>query len=185
VSRHEEPRGPRLVLIGPMGAGKTTIGREVARTLGLPFADLDALIVEAAGLTIPEIFAAQGEDAFRALEARVLAVALDAHPGVLALGGGAVGDPASRALLRARPTVLLEIDEGTARQRVHGGRGRPMLGEGDPHERWRMLTAARMPHYREAARWTVDAAEGDIAEVARRIIETTRDAEQPRPKEDA
>lgn len=179
------PRGPRLVLIGPMGAGKTTIGREVARRLGVPFADLDELIIEAAGHSIPEIFAAQGESAFRDLEARVLALALEAHTGVLALGGGAVVAEDSRALVAARPAVLLEIDERTARSRVGRGRGRPMLGGEDPLGRWRTLTDARMPLYREAARWSIDATDGGIDQLARRIIETLEGAEPPAPKEHA
>lgn len=178
-------RGPRLVLIGPMGAGKTTIGREVARRLGVPFADLDELIVEASGRSIPEIFAAQGEEAFRELEVRVLALALEAHSGVLALGGGAVVADASRALVAAHPAVLLEIDETAARSRVGAGRGRPMLGGEDPLGRWRTITAARMPLYREAARWSIDATDGGIDQIVRRIIEILEGAEPPTPKEDA
>jgi shikimate kinase len=178
-------RGPRLVLIGPMGAGKTTIGREVARRLGVPFADLDELIVEAAGRSIPEIFAAQGEQAFRNLEAQVLALALEAHAGVLALGGGAVVAEGSRALVAAQPAVLLEIDEETARSRVGTGRSRPMLGGEDPLGRWRTITAERMPLYREAARWIIDATDGGIESIARRIIDTLEGAEAPASKEDA
>jgi shikimate kinase len=181
----EAPAGPRLVLIGPMGAGKTTIGREVARRLDVPFADLDELIVQAAGASIPEIFAAGGEESFRDLEARVLAIALEAHPGVLALGGGAVVAEASRALVAAHPAVLLEIDEDTARSRVGTGRGRPMLGGEDPLGRWRSITDRRMPLYREAARWSVDATRGGIDEIARRIIDTLASAEALAPKEDA
>ncbi|PWH05927.1 shikimate kinase [Brachybacterium endophyticum] len=170
--------GPRLVLIGPMGAGKTTVGREVARRLGVPFADLDALIVDRDGRSIPEIFAADGEEAFRRLEARVLAHALATHAGVLALGGGAVGDPASRALVASHPTVLLEIDESAALRRVHAGRGRPMLAGEDPLERWRTLTAERLPLYREAARWSIEASRGDVPAVARRVIAAVRETER-------
>lgn len=85
--------GPLAILIGPMAAGKTSVGRALASRLDVPFADLDALIVEADGRTIPEIFAADGEAAFRELEAATLARALQEHPGVLSLGGGAPCTP--------------------------------------------------------------------------------------------
>ncbi|MGY5764459.1 shikimate kinase [Brachybacterium sp. DNPG3] len=163
--------GPRVVLLGPMGAGKTSIGRELAALLGVGFADLDALIVEADGRPIPEIFAADGEEAFRVLEARVLEDALVDHDGVLALGGGTITHERSRALLRGRPVVMLEVDERTVSRRIGRGHGRPLLSGGDPMERWRSLSAERDPLYRAAARWHVDSAHGSATAVARRIIE--------------
>ncbi|MDN5821771.1 MAG: shikimate kinase, partial [Brachybacterium sp.] len=97
--------GPLAILIGPMAAGKTSVGRALASRLEGPFADLDALIVEADGRAIPEIFADGGETAFRELEAATLARALEEHPGVLSLGGGAPLHPPSRERLRGAPVI--------------------------------------------------------------------------------
>lgn len=164
--------GPLVILMGPMAAGKTAVGRSLAARLGVPFADLDALIVEADGRSIPEIFAADGEDAFRALEARVLAHALAEHEGVLALGGGAPMRAESAAALRGRPVVLLEVSEHVASRRLARGAGRPMLSGTDPMARWRELAAERGPTYRELAAHRVDAGRGSPAHVARTILRT-------------
>lgn len=184
--------GPRVILLGPMGAGKTSVGRELSSLLAEPFTDLDALIVAEAGCTIPEIFDERGEEGFRALEAQTLATALHGGPGVLALGGGTVTHEPTRRLLQGAPTVLLDLDESVAARRIGSGRGRPMLAGEDPLGRWKELTAARMPLYREVARWTVDAGRGNARAVARRIRELL-DAEpapqhpddRPRQQEDA
>lgn len=163
--------GPAVILLGLMGAGKTSVGRALATRLDLPFSDLDAMIVERAGCAIPEIFEAEGEAGFRALEAEVLADALEGTEGVLALGGGAAMTPASRALLQGRPIVLLEIDEALAASRLGGGSGRPMLRGEDPMVRWRQLAAQREPVYRELARWRVRSGPGSAAAVARTITD--------------
>ncbi|MGP5087338.1 shikimate kinase [Brachybacterium tyrofermentans] len=164
--------GPAVILLGPMGAGKTSVGRELAARLDVPFDDLDAMIVAEAGRPIPAIFESEGEAGFRELEAAVLERALASCRGVLSLGGGAPLHPASRERLRGGPVVLLEIDERTATSRIGRGHGRPMLAGGaDPMVRWRELARARGPVYRELARWSVDTGRGSAAYVARAITD--------------
>ncbi|MFE0318835.1 shikimate kinase, partial [Streptomyces albogriseolus] len=109
--------GPLVVLVGPMGVGKSTVGRLLAERLGVAYRDTDEDIVAEQGRTIAEIFADDGECAFRAIEARAVARALAGHDGVLALGGGAVLDPRTRALLSGRPVVFLDADAGEAVRR--------------------------------------------------------------------
>ncbi|MFC7374387.1 shikimate kinase [Brachybacterium sp. GCM10030268] len=176
--------GPAVILLGPMGAGKTSVGRELAARLDMQFADLDALIVEEAGRSIPEIFAADGEAGFRELEAGVLARALETHGGVLALGGGAVMTPASRDRLRGGPVVLLEVDDETVARRLGRGAGRPMLTGQDPLQRWRELSLERDPVYRELARWRVDARRGSSATVARTITDMLGEDLLARPEKE-
>lgn len=161
--------GPLAILIGPMASGKTSVGRELARLCDVGFRDLDHEIVARSGRSIPELFAADGEDGFRALEAEVLTDLLSEHTGVLSLGGGAPLVPISAAALSGRPVVLLEIDAAIAGRRLHGGSGRPLIAGDDPLARWASISAARMPAYRALARHTVDAGDGTAAEVAARI----------------
>lgn len=177
--------GPIVILLGPMGAGKTAVGRELAARLQVGFADLDDLIVTGDGRSIPEIFAADAESGFRRIESETLARALAEHHGVLSLGGGAVMHPASREMLRERRVVLLEIDEHVAAHRIGRGHGRPMLAaREDPMVRWRQLAAERGPVYREVARWRVDAGRGTPAAVARAITDTLQQDLLPRTEEE-
>lgn len=164
--------GPLVILIGPMAAGKTSVGRALASRLGVDFADLDALIVEAAGRSIPTLFAEEGEPAFRELESRTLARALTDCDGVLSLGGGAPVHPTSAALLRGLPVVLLEVEEHIAARRLSYGTGRPMLEGRDPMARWRELAEERGDRYREVAAHRIDSGHGSPARVARTIIRT-------------
>ena len=166
--------GPLAILIGPMAAGKTSVGRALAARLEVPFADLDALIVEADGRSIPEIFAADGEAGFRELEAATLAEALREHTGVLSLGGGAPLHPASRELLRGAPVIWLDVDETVAARRIAHGAERPMLQGEDPMSRWRELAVRRSPCYRELAALRIDSGHGSPARVARAILQTLR-----------
>ncbi len=120
-----------IVLIGFMGAGKTTVGRLLAARLGLPFTDADVSIEERAGLPIGEIFTTQGEAAFRVLEHQVTAELLAGPEIVLALGGGAVQHPATQRALAGHHVVFLEVGYAEARQRVAGDELRPMLRNPD------------------------------------------------------
>ncbi|MGO1896404.1 MAG: shikimate kinase [Brachybacterium sp.] len=176
--------GPVAVLIGPMAAGKTSVGRALAARLGVPFADLDALIVQETGRTIPDIFRLEGEQAFRDREAAALVRALEHQRGVLSLGGGAPMHPRAARTLQGRPVVLLEIDEPVAARRLSRGVGRPMLEGDDPMTRWRELAAARSATYRGLATHRVDAGRGSPAEVARAVIDALQLQGPRRPEEE-
>lgn len=145
---------PRVVLVGPPGAGKTTIGERLATALGLPFRDTDADIVAVAGKPIPEIFIDDGEDAFRALERAAVAEALATFDGVLALGGGAVLAPSTRELLGGHTVVYLSVELTDAVARVGLGAGRPLLTL-NPRATLKYLLDQRRPLYAEVATITV------------------------------
>jgi shikimate kinase len=145
---------PIAVLVGAPGAGKTTVGRLLAAHLNVPFADTDAAIEAKAGKPIPEIFFDDGEPAFRALEAATVADALTTHPGILALGGGAVLDPATRALLRTHRVVYLFVTLPEAAKRVGLNRDRPLL-LGNVRTQLKTLLEARTPLYEEVATLTI------------------------------
>ena len=131
-----------IVLVGFMGAGKTTIGNLLAARLGLPFTDSDEVIERQAGRPISQIFAEAGEPAFRALEHQVIAELLDGPALVLALGGGAVEHPATQAKLSCARVVYLQVGYEQALRRVGGDPGRPMLARADLPELYRhRLTA--------------------------------------------
>lgn len=143
------PPGPLVVLIGPPGAGKTTIGRKLARELGVELYDTDAGIEEVTGRTIPEIFAEDGEAEFRRIEEQVVGEALGTRSGVVSLGGGAVLSERTRALLRDRTVVYLEISIAEGLRRTGAGTHRPLLGGADPGTKYRELMRTRRPLYRE------------------------------------
>jgi shikimate kinase len=145
---------PAAVLVGPPGAGKTTVGELVAGALGLPFRDVDADIEEVAGKPIPEIFIDDGEERFRALERDAVAAALAGFDGVLALGGGAVLAPENRAALRGHRVVFLSVELADAINRVGLGAGRPLLAI-NPRATMRYLLEQRRPLYEEVASVTV------------------------------
>ena len=137
-----------IILTGFMGTGKTAVGREIAARMGRPFVDLDDLIVQRAGKSIPEIFAQDGEPAFRALEAAICGEMAAPAGLVIATGGGAVVNPANREALAAGGTVIcLEADLETILQRVGRGDDRPMLASPDRVARIRELLAARAEAY--------------------------------------
>jgi len=148
---------PRVVLIGLPGTGKTTTGRRLAKILGLPFADSDELVEAATGRTVADIFAADGEAAFRATESAAVVAALASHDGVLALGGGAVSTPATRAALADStvPVALLEAGVDTLTTRVGDAQSRPLLAE-DPARRLRELALERADAYRDVATLVID-----------------------------
>jgi shikimate kinase len=144
-----------IVLAGFMGAGKTTVGRLLADKLGIPFLDSDQVIEERSGRAIRDIFAADGEAAFRELEHQAIAGLLAGPPAVLALGGGAAGHPGTRDLLISSSTadvVYLRVGYEEALARVGGDTGRPMLARDDIAH----VYAARQEMYAAVAALTVD-----------------------------
>jgi shikimate kinase/3-dehydroquinate synthase len=149
-----------LALIGFMGAGKTTLGAEVARRLGRRFVDLDRELEQSAQQSISDLFETRGEQAFRALEAELTAAALrSGHPAVLALGGGAVETPEVRRALEERAlTVLVEVDPATAWERTSGS-DRPLARD---EQRFHALYEQRQPRYRECADAVAGDAEGIV-----------------------
>ena len=146
---------PRAVLVGPMGAGKTTVGRLLAGAWGVPLRDTDEDVEAAEGRSISDIFVESGEAHFRALEAAAVARALDEHDGVLALGGGAVLDPATRDRLRGRPVVFLRVGLTDAVKRVGLGTSRPLL-LGNVRGTIKRLLDERTPVYESVASVVVD-----------------------------
>ncbi|MET8804599.1 shikimate kinase [Streptomyces sp. NPDC004546] len=133
-----------------MGVGKSTVGRLLAERLGLGYRDTDEDIVAAEGRTIAEIFVDEGEPAFRAIEKRAVDTALAEHEGVLALGGGAILDADTRALLAGRRVVYLSMDVEEAVKRTGLNVARPLLAV-NPRRQWRELMEARRHLYEEVA----------------------------------
>jgi shikimate kinase len=140
-----------IVLVGFMGAGKTTVGQLLSERLGLPFADSDVIIEQRSGRSIPQIFAEDGEPAFRALEHQVIAGLLDGPALVLALGGGAAEHPGTRERLAAAEVVYLQVGYQQAMHRVGGDPGRPLLVRPDLAATYR----SRLPLYAGIATLTV------------------------------
>ncbi|MEU5035014.1 3-dehydroquinate synthase [Streptomyces rubiginosohelvolus] len=170
--------GPLVVLVGPMGVGKSTVGELLAARLGTTYRDTDADVVAEAGKPIAEIFYDEGEEHFRALERRAVAAAVAGHPGVLSLGGGAVLDGATRELLAGRPVVYLSMDVDEAVRRVGLGAARPLLAV-NPRRQWRELMDARRHLYEEVARTVVATDENTPEEVAQAIIDALELPEGP------
>ena len=164
---------PVAVLVGTMGAGKTTVGRLLADALGVEFLDSDHAVEAQAGKPVQEIFVDDGEAAFRALERTAVAAALDEHDGVLALGGGAVLRPETRDLLADVPVVFLRVGLSDAVKRVGLGAGRPLL-LGNVRSRIKALLDERTPVYESVATHVVDTDGRLPLEVAADIQELLR-----------
>ncbi|GAB3411820.1 shikimate kinase [Flindersiella endophytica] len=160
---------PRVVVVGPPGSGKTTVGTLVAAELGVAFRDTDSDIEAEAGQTIPEIFVEHGEPHFRKLERAAIVAALESHDGVLALGGGAVLDPDTRADLAAHTVVLLEVGLADAVKREGLGVSRPLLF-GNVRGRLKQLMDERRPLYEAVATVTVDTDGRTPEEVAADVL---------------
>jgi len=174
------PQNRPVVLIGPMAVGKSAIGQQLAQHLGARFVDTDADVVAQHG-TIAEIFAGRGECAFRELEARAVAHAIEEAAGtnaagtnaagtntVISLGGGAVLDSGTQQLLAGCTVVYLECDADTVSERIARNSGRPLLA-GDAMERWRALFATRQPIYERLADLVLDVRSGSVPDLAHRL----------------
>lgn len=162
--------GPQLVLVGPMGVGKSTVGGLLAERLGTTYRDTDADIVAAEGREISDIFVDDGEEHFRALEREAVRAAVSGHDGVLALGGGAVLDAATRVLLRELPVVYLSMDIEEAVRRTGLATARPLLAV-NPRRQWRELMDARRHLYTEVARVVVTTDGRTPEEVAEAVLD--------------
>ncbi|NUR84978.1 MAG: shikimate kinase [Nonomuraea sp.] len=159
----------KAVLIGPPGSGKTTVGRLLAERLGVTFRDTDADVEAVAGKPVSDIFVEDGEERFRELERQAVRQALDEHGGVLSLGGGAVLDPETQALLDGHPVVYLEVGLSDAVQRVGLGSARPLLVL-NPRSQLKKLMEERRPIYERLAVLTVTTDKRDPAELADEIV---------------
>jgi shikimate kinase len=160
----------RVVLVGPMGAGKSTIGALLAEAWGVTARDTDADIEALEGRSISDIFVDSGEAHFRDLERKAVAEALATHEGVLSLGGGAVLDPGTRELLAGHRVVFLQVGLAEAVKRVGLGSSRPLL-LGNVRSRIKALLDERTPVYRSVATLTVDTDGKEPAEVVAEIRE--------------
>lgn len=161
---------PRVVLVGPMGAGKTTVAGLLGDAWGVPVRDTDADIVETSGREIADIFVESGEEHFRDLEAAAVAAALAEHDGVLALGGGAVLRPATCELLADQTVVFLRVGLSDAVRRVGLGVGRPLL-LGNVRARIKTLLDERTPVYESVADHVVETDGRTPDEVAAEVRE--------------
>ncbi|KRE82770.1 shikimate kinase [Arthrobacter sp. Soil764] len=162
--------GRPIVLIGPMAVGKSAIGQQLAQQLGARFVDTDAVIVAGHG-SIAEIFAGRGEHAFREIEARTVAHAVEeaeGTPTVISLGGGAVLDSGTQQLISRCTVVYLECDAETVADRIARNSGRPLLA-GDAMGRWTAMFATRRPVYERLADITLDVRHGSIPELGGRL----------------
>ena len=163
-----------VVLVGLMGAGKSSVGRRLAKRLDLPFFDADHEIEKAAGCSIEDIFKRHGETAFRSGEHRVIVRLLDGGRHVLATGGGAFMDPETRAAIKLKAiSVWLNADLETLLERVLRRDHRPLLNQGDPEQILRQLMAERYPIYAQSD-LTVKSGQGPHEEVVEQIVTALR-----------
>jgi len=160
---------PVAVLVGAPGAGKSTVGKRLATALGVPFADSDHLIEEAAEMSVSDIFVTQGEPAFRVLEESVIEKALLEHEGVLALGGGAVMNANTRDRLKGLPVIWLDVDLSQAAKRVGMNQARPLL-LGDIRANMNRLMKERTPIYQEVSTIVINTNGLKVREVVEEIV---------------
>ena len=166
---------PRVILIGPMGSGKTTIGQLVASKLGIAFRDTDHVIEGRAGKSVSDIFLEDGEDEFRILEKKVLRDELLSDDTVLALGGGAPISVDAQSALRAiaSPVIYLDISLATVAPRIGFNRDRPLLLH-NPRGQWQTLMEARRPIYESIADTIIDVNEKSESEIVTLILEVLK-----------
>ncbi|MDT5004384.1 MAG: shikimate kinase [Mycobacterium sp.] len=181
---------PKAVLIGLPGSGKSTIGRRLAKALGVVLLDTDTAIEQTTGRTIADIFAADGEQEFRRIEEEVVRDALGSHDGVLSLGGGAITSPGVREALSGHTVIYLEISASEGVRRTGGNTVRPLLAGGDRAERFRALMSERVPLYRRTATIRVNTNRRNPGAVVRHIVsrlenpgaDDTTTEPKPKPK---
>lgn len=161
---------PKLILVGLPGSGKSTVGRNLARRLDIPFSDSDHVIEQQIGCSIREFFAREGEDAFRDIEQQVIAN-LAGEPGVLATGGGAVLREANRKVLReAGQVIYLRSNPEDLFRRLRYDANRPLLQVDDPLARLRELHALRDPLYRETAHFVIETGRPSVPTLVNMIM---------------
>jgi shikimate kinase len=161
---------PKAVVIGPPGSGKSTVGRLLAERLGVSFRDTDEDVEATAGKPIGDIFVDDGEERFREMERAAVRDALEAHEGVLALGGGAILDPATQADLAGGPVVYLEVGLSDAVKRVGLASARPLLVL-NPRSQFRKLMEERRPIYEGLAKIKVGTDGREPAEIVDEIVQ--------------
>ena len=161
--------GPAAVLVGPPGAGKTSVATVLGQRTGLAVRDTDADVERAAGCSVAEIFTDLGEAEFRRREHDAVALALAEHTGILALGGGAVLDGATRELLRGHRVVFLAVSMPVGVRRTGLSTARPLLTGVNPRATFKALLEARLPLYREVATLEIDT-DGLTVEQAAQVI---------------
>lgn len=176
------PHGPgrTIVLVGLMGAGKTTVGRRLAKRLSLPFVDSDHEIEKAAGMSVAEIFECFGEADFRSGERRVIGRLLDGKQQIVATGGGAFINEETRALIKEKGlSVWLDADIDILVERTARRDTRPLLKTGNPREILSKLAAERAPFYAQAD-IKVPSSDGPHEDVVERIVEALQEVENGR-----
>ena len=171
---------PRAVLMGMPGSGKSTIGRRLAKAMGLTLLDTDVKVVEATGRTIADIFTNDGEKEFRRIEEEVVRAALAEHDGIVSLGGGAITSPGVREALAGHTVIFLEISAAEGIRRTTGGTVRPLLAGPDPAAKYRELMSARVPLYRRVATMRINTNRRNPGAVVRHIVDRLENPDAPR-----
>jgi shikimate kinase len=172
---------PKAVLVGLPGSGKSTIGRRLAKALGLTLLDTDAAIEETTGRTIADIFVTDGEKEFRRIEEDVIRSALKSHDGVLSLGGGAITTAGVREALAGHTVIYLEISAAEGVRRTGGTTVRPLLAGGDRSEKFKALMTQRVPLYRRVASMRVNTNRRNPGAVVRYIVSRLENPNAPNP----